>query len=302
MLHHALTLPLNADSAECCPVPRCRHLLAVGTYQLDEATRTRHGRLLLFSLQQGAAASAAVAGAQAGDAGAEGAAAAAMGAAAASSATQGPCLQQQHAQGVPGILDMKWAPPAAAGAAVLGAALADGTLRLYAVEHKAAGGGEQVRVPACLRARTPAHVCKQAPPVTDCPLAVPPAGQQLVPAGDGSVPGRAGRPRAVAGLVLRGACGWQGGRRDAGRSAAAAWRAEAAWRAAAGAAAQRRGNDPRGWLDRGQQLVWHGITRAGETERTKLQGAGVDQRPVQHGLRGCCNPLPGRACVYLSTV
>lgn len=42
--HHELTLELQPDSVEWCPNEGLQHLLAVGTYQLDEATTTRHGR------------------------------------------------------------------------------------------------------------------------------------------------------------------------------------------------------------------------------------------------------------------
>ncbi len=39
-----LTVDLQPDSVEWCPNKERSHLLAVGTYQLDEATATRHGR------------------------------------------------------------------------------------------------------------------------------------------------------------------------------------------------------------------------------------------------------------------
>ena len=40
---------LTADSVEWCPVDSVDQLLALGTYQLDETTRTRLGSLTLFS-------------------------------------------------------------------------------------------------------------------------------------------------------------------------------------------------------------------------------------------------------------
>lgn len=48
MLHHSLKLDYNADSVECCPQSGLQSMVAVGTYQLDEATRTRHGRIYLY--------------------------------------------------------------------------------------------------------------------------------------------------------------------------------------------------------------------------------------------------------------
>lgn len=47
VLHQERTLELNADSTEWCPTQGSRDLLAVGTYQLDEATSSRNGRLAL---------------------------------------------------------------------------------------------------------------------------------------------------------------------------------------------------------------------------------------------------------------
>ena len=40
---------LTADSVEWCPVDSVDQLLALGTYQLDEGTRTRLGSLTLYS-------------------------------------------------------------------------------------------------------------------------------------------------------------------------------------------------------------------------------------------------------------
>ncbi len=39
---------LTADSVEWCPVSSTKQLLALGTYQLDEATRKRLGSLSLY--------------------------------------------------------------------------------------------------------------------------------------------------------------------------------------------------------------------------------------------------------------
>lgn len=41
-------LAFNADVTEFCPTAGCDDVLAVGTYQLDEATQTREGRLYIF--------------------------------------------------------------------------------------------------------------------------------------------------------------------------------------------------------------------------------------------------------------
>jgi len=50
--HQEITLELNADVAEWCPLPSSTHcrLLAAGTYQLNETTQTREGRLYLYKL------------------------------------------------------------------------------------------------------------------------------------------------------------------------------------------------------------------------------------------------------------
>lgn len=50
MLHHALELGTNADSTECCMLFGMRHVLAVGTYELNEASQQRKGCLHLYSL------------------------------------------------------------------------------------------------------------------------------------------------------------------------------------------------------------------------------------------------------------
>ncbi|KAF8062794.1 Dph7 [Scenedesmus sp. PABB004] len=50
--HAELLLPLHADAAEFCAAPGAEAWLGVGTYQLDEATATRHGRLHLLALAE----------------------------------------------------------------------------------------------------------------------------------------------------------------------------------------------------------------------------------------------------------
>jgi hypothetical protein len=105
-LHDSRVLDLNADSAECCPVPGLRHWLAVGTYQLQESTQQRLGRLYLFAL-------------------------------AADHRWKLANYSSTQQLQVPGIFDLKWWPHSWPGAgspavaAVLGGALADSSLRLF---------------------------------------------------------------------------------------------------------------------------------------------------------------------------
>lgn len=119
-LQQALVLDFNADSTEFCPWhgPAAR-LLAAGTYQLDEPTQQRLGRLYLYAVTLGQATSDGEAAAES----LHGSAPAAH-------------LQPLQQMDMPGIFDLKWSPAAASQApsaqqGYLGAALADGTLRLY---------------------------------------------------------------------------------------------------------------------------------------------------------------------------
>jgi hypothetical protein len=50
ILHEERTLDLHADSAEWCPQPGSQDYLAVGTYQLDEASNQRHGRWAVITV------------------------------------------------------------------------------------------------------------------------------------------------------------------------------------------------------------------------------------------------------------
>jgi hypothetical protein len=103
--HQELLLELNADCAEFCPFPGHHHWLSVGTYQLDEASSTRHGRLYLYGLQQH------------------------------QQQQWHPQLQQLATLDVPGIFDLQWTHIQAASAnPCMGLALADGTLRLVTVQ------------------------------------------------------------------------------------------------------------------------------------------------------------------------
>ena len=109
----ALTLPMNTDVVEWCPAaaPPAARCLAVGTYQLDEATGQRAGRLHLFVLD-----------------------------------APTDKLRLLAAVDLPGVFDIRWRPAAAAGVSpaaaappLLAAALADGSVRLYAVTLTAEG-------------------------------------------------------------------------------------------------------------------------------------------------------------------
>lgn len=103
-----LILGLNTDVAEFCTVPHNYNWLAVGTYQLDEATRERHGRLHLYSL-------------------------------ASSSQTHGQlALQLAATLDMPGIFDLQWTQlPNVHDKPFIGLALADGSLQLLAVADAA---------------------------------------------------------------------------------------------------------------------------------------------------------------------
>lgn len=117
----ALTLDLNTDVVEWCPAPAQWRWLAVGTYQLDEGSGRREGRLHLYSL------------------------------------TPSTKLRLLAAADMPGVFDLRWRPaPSAAGQplqlqqgapVVLAAALADGTTRLFALnpqpEQQQLGSSQQ---------------------------------------------------------------------------------------------------------------------------------------------------------------
>lgn len=135
MLHHELQLEFNADSTECCTSFGWRHLVAAGTYQLDETTQKRNGRIYLYQVQApiGHAGLCVLEGDKHD--------------AANIAAQQNYKLQQVYSLDVPGVFDMKWAPVSAEvpsslpqpaskdpSSSVLGAALADGTLRVLQLQ------------------------------------------------------------------------------------------------------------------------------------------------------------------------
>ena len=111
-LYQEETLTVNADSTEFCQLETLQHVLAVGTYELDEKTRSRHGLLHLYHLKQAPVDC--------------------------KDPTAGTCLvpqwQMQLAQTSPisGIFDMKWRPVQPA---CLLAACADGSLHVLRVHH-----------------------------------------------------------------------------------------------------------------------------------------------------------------------
>lgn len=98
MLSSSRVLDLNADCCEFCPVENLQGTLAVGTYQLEESTQSRAGRLYAYSNE---------------DAG----------------------LLDKGSMALPGIFDMKWLPmKTGENKASLGIAAADGSLRIVGVE------------------------------------------------------------------------------------------------------------------------------------------------------------------------
>ena len=170
-LLHSITLDLNPDSTEFCPWPGHHALLAVGTYQLDEASQQRLGRLHLYQMVHG---SSLVGGrahprdgdddaaeAEECDAGSPGASTTDEEAGEAHSSTRlrrgpaagsGPQLLLAQQLDVPGIFDLKWSPqllgnrrPAemqCGGGPWLGAALADGSMRAYRLLQPSEGEEE----------------------------------------------------------------------------------------------------------------------------------------------------------------
>lgn len=95
-VHDTLTMPLNTDVVEWCPAPGLQRCLAVGTYQLDEASGQREGRLQLYTLDGSNR------------------------------------LAPAAAVDLPGVFDLRWHPDPV-GPPLLAAALADGSVRLFAV-------------------------------------------------------------------------------------------------------------------------------------------------------------------------
>ena len=109
-LHQETVLTVNADSTEFCPVEGLQHLLAVGTYELEERSQQRHGLLHLYVLST--AETAAV------------------------DTHVGHRIKHQlretHNLPISGIFDMKWQPHRPLR---LLAACADGSLHLLSLQH-----------------------------------------------------------------------------------------------------------------------------------------------------------------------
>ena len=113
-VHQEIILSLNADSTEFCPIDGLQHLLAVGTYELDEASQRRQGLLHLYALTSSPA----------------------------QDCGTSLCnwqLQQLHIQELAGIFDMQWLCKAPAR---LLTACADGNLHLF--EEKPTSGSHQL--------------------------------------------------------------------------------------------------------------------------------------------------------------
>ena len=111
-LHQEEVLAVNADSTEFCPLETLRRILAVGTYELDVNSQTRHGLLYLYHLQR--------APANCRDPAAD------------SSQVQKWRMQRVQTFSMPGIFDMKWQPIQPAR---LLAACADGRLHVLLVHQ-----------------------------------------------------------------------------------------------------------------------------------------------------------------------
>jgi hypothetical protein len=106
-LYQELLLDINPDVTEFCPVSGFFDYLAVGTYQLDEATRQRHGRLHLYSLTHSSS----------------------------SQHNSDPTLLLAATLDLPGIFDLQWTQlPNVHDQLCIGLALADGTLQLLSVK------------------------------------------------------------------------------------------------------------------------------------------------------------------------
>lgn len=102
--HQVINLDLNTDVTEWCPTPNWQSVLAVGTYQLNQETKIRDGRLYLYNLcSDGASPSPAL------------------------------HLQQSTTLDMPGIFDLRW--DTSSQSPILAAALADGSVRLF--QHQA---------------------------------------------------------------------------------------------------------------------------------------------------------------------
>lgn len=102
-LYSEIKLDLHADVADWNRNQGCEDLLAVGTYQLDEATQIRHGALYTYTTT----------------------------AAAAAREDEGMSLIERHTRGqLPGIFDLQWVPGSLCGSSsVVAIAFADGSLQ-----------------------------------------------------------------------------------------------------------------------------------------------------------------------------
>lgn len=104
--HQKIALDLNADCAEFCPYDGYHNWLAVGTYQLDESSSTRQGRLYLYSTV-------------------------------APHGAEGPQLRLRATLDLPGIFDLQWMRPLGLQTIPrIGLALADGSLSIVTAQQE----------------------------------------------------------------------------------------------------------------------------------------------------------------------
>ncbi len=114
-LYQEQVLTVNADSTEFCPLTSLQHVLAVGTYELDDSTQQRNGLLHLYTMSSTGPSDSADAVAIAGQ----------------SISRQ---LKEEHILPISGIFDMRWHP---CQPACLLAACADGSLHMLSLQQSA---------------------------------------------------------------------------------------------------------------------------------------------------------------------
>lgn len=112
--HQEITLDLNADVVEWCPLQPHHRILAAGTYQLNEATQQRTGRLYLYYLLDSLQ------------------------------------VEELCTHDLPGIFDFRWLPysPHHQQNPILVTALADGTVRLIDFDSDTRTMTQQAQAPS----------------------------------------------------------------------------------------------------------------------------------------------------------
>lgn len=91
---------LTSDCVEFCPCEPFQQFLICGCYQLEESTRTRHGRLILSEVSKSAESNLC-------------------------------CLEERQVLDVVGVFDCKWSPSSLEEKPILGTVDADGAVSLY---------------------------------------------------------------------------------------------------------------------------------------------------------------------------